>query len=49
MVRIRSPKELEDKINFLAKQENVTKTDIVKEAVEKGICLSVTCKKWEEK
>ncbi len=35
MVSVRLSKELEDKIDLLSKQENVTKSDIIKEALEK--------------
>ncbi len=37
MLSVRLPKELEEKINYLAKQGNKTKSDIVKEALEKYI------------
>ncbi len=37
MLSIRLSKELEDKIKLLAKQENLTKSDIVKEALENYI------------
>lgn len=35
MISVRLSKELEDKIDSLSKQENVTKSDIIKEALEK--------------
>ncbi|TYB87856.1 MAG: CopG family transcriptional regulator [Kosmotoga sp.] len=37
MISVRLPKELEDKIERLSKQENMTKSDIVKEALSKYI------------
>jgi predicted DNA-binding protein len=37
MISVRLSKELEDKIELLSKQENVTKSDIVKEALENYI------------
>ncbi len=35
MISVRLPKELEDKINLLSQQENIAKSDIIKEALEK--------------
>ncbi|MBA1337194.1 MAG: hypothetical protein HPY66_3630 [Firmicutes bacterium] len=35
MISVRLSKELEDKIDLLSRQENVTKSDIIKEALEK--------------
>ena len=35
MISVRLSKELENKIDLLSKQENITKSDIVKEALEK--------------
>ncbi|MDI3548597.1 MAG: hypothetical protein PWR10_2249 [Halanaerobiales bacterium] len=35
MISVRLSKELEEKINSLSKRENVTKSDIIKEALEK--------------
>jgi predicted DNA-binding protein len=37
MISVRLSKELEDKIERLSKQENMTKSDIVKEALSKYI------------
>ncbi|KXS45454.1 MAG: CopG-like domain-containing protein DNA-binding [Halanaerobium sp. T82-1] len=37
MISVRLSKELEDKIDQLSKQESVTKSDIIKEALEKYI------------
>lgn len=37
MISVRLPKEMEDKIERLSKQENMTKSDIVKEALSKYI------------
>lgn len=35
MISVRLSKELEEKINSLSKRENITKSDIIKEALEK--------------
>lgn len=35
MISIRLSKEMEEKINFLAEQENLTKSEIIKAALEK--------------
>ena len=37
MLSVRLPKELEEKIELLSEQENTTKSDIVKQALEKYI------------
>lgn len=37
MISVRLSKQLEEKINNLSKQEDVTKSDIIKEALEKYI------------
>jgi len=37
MLSVRLPKELEEKINMLSEQENSTKSDLVKKALEKYI------------
>jgi len=37
MISVRLSKELEDKIELLSKQENLTKSDIIKEALNKYI------------
>ena len=37
MLSVRLPEELEEKINLLSEQENTTKSDIVKEALENYI------------
>ena len=34
MISVRLSKELEDKMDLLSKQENITKSDIIKEALE---------------
>jgi len=35
MISVRLTKEMENKIDLLSKQENITKSDIIKEAIEK--------------
>ena len=30
MISVRLPKELEDKLNLLSQQENITKSDVIK-------------------
>ena len=37
LLRVRLPKKLEEKIDLLAKQEKLTKSDIVREALENYI------------
>ena len=37
MISVRLSKKLEEKINNLSQQENVTKSDIIKEALEKYV------------
>jgi predicted DNA-binding protein len=37
MISVRLPKELEDKLNLLSQQENITKSDVIKEALTKYI------------
>lgn len=37
MISVRLSKEMEDKIESISKQENITKSDVVKEALEKYI------------
>jgi predicted DNA-binding protein len=35
MISLRLPKELEDKLEALSKKENMTKSDVIREAIEK--------------
>lgn len=35
MISLRLPKELEDKLELLSKREQMTKSDVVREAIEK--------------
>lgn len=35
MISLRLPKELEDKLEYLSAEENMTKSDVIREAIEK--------------
>lgn len=48
MISVRLSKELEDKIELLSSQENLTKSDIIKEALNKYIIeYEKKCKPYE--